>query len=152
MNPSLRIIRSMPVFLLVFLLSACESRADFSYSDGSTGNYGQFAGKWLLINYWADWCKPCIKEIPELNAFASQHANVVVIGVNYDILPVAEEQAIVKKLDIRFPVIRTHIHQHYSYDMPLSLPTTIVINPEGKVHNILKGPQTTESLTQAISL
>ena len=46
---------------------------------------GELEGQWLLINYWAEWCGPCRKEIPELNRLA-QHpqAAVQVLGVNYD--------------------------------------------------------------------
>jgi len=42
-------------------------------------------GRWVLINYWAEWCKPCLEEIPELNTFAEAHSEQVsVLGVNYD--------------------------------------------------------------------
>ncbi len=40
-------------------------------------------GQWVVINYWAIWCKPCIQEIPELNALA-ELPGVAVLGVNYD--------------------------------------------------------------------
>ena len=45
----------------------------------------QTRGEWLLINYWAEWCKPCIEEIPELNEFAQLNANRArVLMVNFD--------------------------------------------------------------------
>ena len=45
----------------------------------------QAPGKTLVINYWAIWCAPCRKEIPELNELARDHAeSVIVLGVNFD--------------------------------------------------------------------
>src|SRR5690606_11211450 len=41
-------------------------------------------GQWLVINYWAEWCAPCRKEIPELNALPEHIDGVRVLGVNFD--------------------------------------------------------------------
>ena len=41
-------------------------------------------GQWVVINYWAQWCKPCIEEIPYLNTLDRDYAQVTVLGVNYD--------------------------------------------------------------------
>lgn len=135
----------------LLLLGACNSKADFSYSNGSEGKYADFSGKWLLINYWAEWCKPCITEIPELNQFAADNKDANVIGINYDVFPIEKEQAIIKKLNIKFPVVRARMHEHYGYSMPMALPTTVVISPDGKVKKILAGPQTAETLSAAVS-
>ncbi len=144
--------RFFVLFILgLLMLGACESKADFSYSNGSEGNYADFSGKWLVINYWAEWCKPCIKEIPELNRFAASNKDVNVIGVNYDILPIEKEQAVIQQFNIQFPVARAFLHEHYGYPMPTALPATIVISPDGQVKKILLGPQTVESLSQSVS-
>ena len=47
-------------------------------------NPADFHGRWLVINYWAEWCTPCIKEIPELNQLAQQYPELAVVGVNFD--------------------------------------------------------------------
>lgn len=155
-TPSSRLLRHATIAMLLLgttLLGACESKTepDFSYSDGSAGYYSDFTSQWLLINYWAEWCKPCIQEIPELNAFAAGNkGKLTVIGINYDKMPEEREREIIKKLGIEFPVARAHIHDHYGFPMPLSLPSTVIISPEGKVHRILLGPQTSTKLAQAL--
>ena len=53
---------------LIFILSAC-SEPDYRLVDGGSGRVDDFLGKWLIVNYWADWCPPCIKEMPELENF-----------------------------------------------------------------------------------
>lgn len=141
----------LATLILPLLLAACGNKADFSYNDGSDGRYADFAGQWLVINYWAEWCKPCREEIPELNAFATANPQIKVIGVNYDIMPVEQEQTIIKAFDIRFPVARAVLHEHYGFALPTSLPTTVVISPEGKVYTTLLGPQTVESLQKSVS-
>ena len=54
--------------LFVLILSAC-SRPEFHLIDGSPVKLDDYQGKWKVINYWAEWCKPCLEEVPELNNF-----------------------------------------------------------------------------------
>src|SRR5690554_1349257 len=58
--------------------------------------------KWLLINYWAEWCAPCRTEIPELNALAASSDKLVVLGVNFDGLKGQELAEAADLLGIRF--------------------------------------------------
>lgn len=134
----------------ITLLISCSPTPDFTYSDGENGYFKDFAGKWLVINYWADWCHPCIKEIPEINTFAAANPQLHVVGINYDVIPLDKEQAVIKQLNIKYPVARAQLHKHFGYDMPTSLPTTIIISPEGKVTKILAGPQTVQTLSENI--
>jgi thiol-disulfide isomerase/thioredoxin len=43
----------------------CQNN-DIEILNGSDTSFGKLQGKWIVVNYWADWCAPCIKEIPEL--------------------------------------------------------------------------------------
>ena len=67
---------SLPI-VLALLLAAC-SPAGKPRGDGL--QLDELRGQWVLINYWATWCKPCIQEIPELNALAQQYPGVTVLG------------------------------------------------------------------------
>ncbi|HEY9034482.1 MAG TPA: TlpA disulfide reductase family protein [Pseudomonadales bacterium] len=137
----------------LLLLAGCnnpDKPADFHRLDGQPGHYADFNGRWLLINYWAEWCKPCIEEIPELNAFAAAHEDVAVIGIHYDAPPAERQQQLAGELGIAFAVIRGQPHRHFNYDLPNVLPTTAVINPQGRLVTLLKGPQDKASLAAAI--
>ena len=62
-------------------------RPDFSLGDvnGQVRNISEWDGKVVAINFWATWCPPCIKEIPELNELAENNADwMAVFAVNYD--------------------------------------------------------------------
>ena len=141
--------------LVIALLTACDNNsapsADFRTLDKQTGNYADFQGRWLFINYWAEWCKPCIEEIPELNHFDKQNDDVTVIGIHYD-RPAAERQRqLAQKLGIEFTVILGKPASHFGYELPNVLPTTAVINPQGKLVTLLKGPQDRQSLQKAMA-
>lgn len=133
------------LFIAIITLISCSKPHDFSYNNKDNGHYGDFNDQWLLINYWAEWCKPCIKEIPELNALA-QSKKINVIGINFDVMDAEKEAQIIKQLHIQYPVAKGDFHLHYHYDMPVSLPTSILINPEGKVVSVLLGPQSQASI------
>lgn len=104
-----------------------------------------YHGQWLVINYWAEWCKPCIEEIPELNDLHTE-AGVSVIGINYDGLQGDALEAAIKQLAISFPIIIEDPARQLAYDRPKVLPTTLVFNPEGKLAHQLVGPQTRDKL------
>ncbi len=54
-------------FLIIFLLLSC-SKPDLNVFEGKGVFLDDLKGKWIVFNYWADWCPPCIKEIPELKS------------------------------------------------------------------------------------
>ncbi|MGI0117009.1 TlpA family protein disulfide reductase [Zooshikella sp. RANM57] len=141
------------VLLLLFCLSLIGcNRPDFYDSQGKPLDIAEYQGQWLLINYWAIWCTPCIKEIPELNKIDSQ-TNVSVLGINFDnVGNLTELQQQVAQLNIKFPVFKQDPTAQLSWTRPQVLPTTLLINPKGKMVKQLIGPQTLESITQAIAM
>jgi thiol-disulfide isomerase/thioredoxin len=106
-------------------------------------------GQWVVINYWAQWCKPCIEEIPQLNALDQQYAQVTVLGVNYDGASGEELERQRQQLGVDFASLEQDPAPQLGQTRPVVLPTTFIINPEGKLTDTLLGPQTLESLTQA---
>ena len=104
--------------------------------------------QWTFVNYWAEWCKPCIKEIPELNALDTRDGYRV-LGVNFDGETGAELDAQVAKLKVAFPTLAFDPAERYDLAAPAVLPTTLVIAPGGTLHTVLVGPQTTETLIAA---
>jgi thiol-disulfide isomerase/thioredoxin len=135
--------------MLAFLVTSCQE-PDFLDTSGNGYRYEELNGKWLVVNYWATWCAPCIKEIPELNKLAEEHKDrVLVFGVNFD-QPAGEEiQAQVAKMKIEFPVFSVDPASYLGIHKPEVLPTTFVFSPDGKLHSTLVGPQTEETLLGA---
>lgn len=129
---------------LLLLLVAC------SRTDTSTAGLQLEAhrGQWLVINYWAVWCAPCIQEIPELNAL-NELPEVTVLGVNYDGVTGEELERQLQTLGIDFPLLETDPASQLGVTRPVVLPTTLIIDPSGQLQETLVGPQTLDSLAAA---
>ena len=139
------------IFFAIMLLTGC-GKGDYQDHYGNAHDFSDHRGKWMLINYWAAWCKPCIDEIPELNHFAKKHRDkVVLFGVDFDGNQGEKLQQNINKLEIGFPVLIDDPAAILNYQQPDVLPTTLIFNPEGKLHRILKGPQTEQTLSDAIT-
>jgi thiol-disulfide isomerase/thioredoxin len=137
---------------LVSLLAAC-GRADFAYADGSEGRFDDWQGRWVFVNYWAEWCAPCRHEIPELNELHVAHGErAMVVGVNFDRLQGDELLAVMERMDVRFPVMLADPAEQFGQARPQRLPTTFVLDPAGDVVAVLEGPQTRADLERVAEL
>ncbi len=149
-------INSLRVFLLLasaLLLSAC-SEQDIRLADGKFSRFSHWEGRWIIVNYWAEWCAPCRKEIPELNRLHAERnsTGVVVLGVNYDALQGETLAKLVEEMGIQFPVLVDDPRLRWNVEQPSVLPTTLIINPDGELHKVSQGPQTYESLSRELKL
>ena len=146
-----RTIACCALSVAAMLLAGCE-KPEIRYADGATGNWSDWSGRWVLINYWAEWCAPCREEIPELNRLHNEGdvLNVAVMGVNFDGLAGEPLTALMDRMGIGFPVLLEDPRARWSQDLPSVLPSTLVIDPEGNLRTVLVGPQTYESLSGAI--
>ena len=115
------------------------------------GNYvkRETDGQWTIVNYWASWCGPCQMEVPELNLLASEN-NIRVIGVNADFLPESQTRAAIKQLNIKYPVLLEDPSSDWNLPEPEVLPTTYILNPDGKVKDTLMGAQTAQEITERV--
>lgn len=106
----------------------------------------------MVINYWAAWCGPCLREIPELNLL-DEKDSVAVFAVNFDDAPLqSQEMAFsqAKEAGIRYSVLTGRPDKKYGYEIPRVLPTSVIISPSGKVEKIVMGEQTANSLLTSI--
>lgn len=130
------------ILLLMTALIGCSKKPDTLDSQGNPIYLSNYKGKWVLVNYWAKWCEPCLKELPELDAFYQAHQkNLMILGVSFDNLSDTEINDFSKQLGLHFPMLHElplHQFQVASID---TLPMTLVISPQGKLINILYGPQ-----------
>ena len=143
------LLRKGSAILFLFLLSACnDSASDRSDQPFSLTTY---AGKWVVLNYWAEWCAPCIKEIPELNLLQAEHEDdITVLAVNFDRVTGAELTALSEKMGIQFGLVDPDPAETLRLSRPASLPTTYIFDPTGKLAAKLVGPQTSAELLARI--
>lgn len=132
----------------MLLLAGC-SAPEFTDTDGVGYRLKDYDGEYLVINYWATWCAPCIKEIPELIALRENHPDVDVLGVNYDLPEPEEMQRQIEKMKITFPVLSADPYLLLGIEKPEVLPTTVIRDPEGQLTTLI-GPQSEASLLAAM--
>ena len=119
--------------------------------DGKTFDLAAQRGKWVIVNYLATWCVPCIKEMPDISHFVATHKNVTAIGLAYDDSEPADIKAFIAKHPVVYPIAQVTLDKPVKdFDEPRGLPTTWLISPDGKVAKQFIGPVTATSLTAII--
>lgn len=120
--------------------------------DGSPANLSDYKGNWLVVNYWATWCPPCIVEMPELQSFHDEHAGkgAMVLGINAESIGREQLQTFLEDYFITYPNFVSSPGQQSELGVVPGLPTTFLVTPEGEVVARQVGPVTREMIEQFI--
>jgi len=122
--------------LLLALMGSWAQAADFKVTDtqGKTHTLSGYKGKWVLVNYWATWCPPCLEEIPDLIALnENKKNNLVVIGVAMDYRSAKQVTDFADGLLVDYPIVLGNPQIVSQIGPVQGLPTTYLFNPEGKM-------------------
>jgi len=125
-------------FAFLLLVIATEARAvdyELPDTDGQMQSLDQYKGKWVIVNYWATWCGTCMQELPELINFYENNKDdgAVVVGVNFESIETKALNAFVADRSIPYKVLRTEPVKDTPLGPVPALPTTYIIDPDGKV-------------------
>lgn len=135
----------MALLTAALMLGGC-GREQWQDQHGGTLSRADLDGRWVVVNYWAEWCAPCLHELPEFNRLAAGMPEVLVLGVNYDGVAGEALQVLSDRMDIRFQVMGEDFEQSLQLPRPQVLPTTYVFDPQGELRHSLVGPQTEQTL------
>jgi thiol-disulfide isomerase/thioredoxin len=120
--------------------------------DGSSFDLAKQSGKWVIVNYWATWCSPCLKELPDISAYVTTHKDkVAAIGLDFEDSDKADVEKFLKTHPLSYPVAQVDIdNPPKDFDTPKGLPNTYVIAPDGHVAKAFMGPITAKDLDSVI--
>jgi len=132
------------LFILISLLGFSSQLWSFNASaveyelpdiNGQMQSLDQYKGKWLIVNYWATWCTTCMKEMPELIKFHENNKDdgAAVVGINFETIESEILKQFVSDKSIPYAVLNTEPVQVTPIGKVPALPTTYIINPDGKV-------------------
>ena len=120
--------------LLLLLLSLSVQAHGFTLTDsaGKKLALSAYKGKWVLINFWATWCPPCLKEIPDLVSLYESRKDVMVIGIAMDYRDPETVMKYADSLSISYPVVFGDKKIAAQIGPVSMLPTTYLFDPDGK--------------------
>lgn len=120
--------------------------------DGKTFNLAAERGKWVIVNFWATWCSPCLAEMPDISRYVAAHKDVAAIGLAYQPEPLADVLKFARKHPVDYPLARIDMqHPPAGVQMPMGLPTTDLIAPDGRLAKRFIGPVNAKLLDAAIA-
>ncbi len=120
--------------------------------EGKRYDLASHRGKWVVVNFWATWCAPCIKEMPELSELDQRRNDVEVIGLAYEEIDVQAMRDFLKQRPVVYPVAIVDVYAPPAdFATPQGLPMTYLIGPDGKVAQQFLGPVTATEIESAIS-
>jgi len=135
---------------LLLLLSLSVQAADFSLEDmqGKVHRLADYRGKWVLVNFWATWCPPCLTEIPELTSLHNAHKDhdLVVIGIAMDSGSGRKVASFAEARGISYPVVLGDRRIAAQIGELKVLPTSYLYAPNGEQVSYQAGEVTRESV------
>jgi thiol-disulfide isomerase/thioredoxin len=145
--PLPRVVRALAAILCALAVPGALA-FDLTDTHGKPHRLADYQGRWVVVNFWATWCVPCIQEIPEIAQFQREHAGVVVIGVAMDDGQAEKVKRFAARVGHTYPLVLADDKVTKQLGEPRALPTTRVFDPAGKVVYDRVGRVTKKSLEE----
>jgi len=131
-------VRALPrvllsVAALALALDASATAFDLRDTTGKEHRLADYKGRYVVVNFWATWCVPCVQEIPEISAFQKAHKDVVVIGIAMDAENPAKVKQFATKVGHDYALVLSDDSVEDQMCTPHALPATRIYDPTGKV-------------------
>lgn len=130
-----------------------EEPVDFSLQQlhGEMVSVSDYRQKWVVLNYWATWCAPCRKEIPDLSSLHETRDDIVVLGLAFEDTDVETFDEFLEEYQPSYPILLVDVYAPPEpFGAPKALPTTIILGLEGYPVKTFVGPVTRESIEEFI--
>jgi len=135
-----------------------EPSLTFELTDTAGNVYTQenTRGKYLVVNFWATWCTPCLKEIPVFVEFYNQHSDQVeILGLDYEPINLSEIDEFIERFSINYPIIlfdEKNESEYSKFGDIVGMPTTQIYDPKGELMQTFMGEINIEDLQKIIPI
>ena len=112
-------------------------------------------GKYLVVNFWATWCTPCLKEIPAFVKFYNKNSDhVEILGLDYEPVNLLVIDEFIERFSINYPLVLfndKNDSEYSNFGDIVGMPTTQIYNPKGELLHTFMGEITIEDLNKFIT-
>ncbi len=145
----------MRMLLLVMLILAGPAAAEVDFEltalDGATHRLSDYRGQWVVVNFWATWCKPCRKEIPDLSDLHDSREDITVLGLAFEDTEPADFERFLESWPASYPILVVDVYDPPAdLEPPRVLPTTYLVDGSGELVETWLGPVTSEMIAERI--
>jgi thiol-disulfide isomerase/thioredoxin len=122
--------------------------------DGGEVKLSDYLGKVVILDFWATWCAPCRKGIPDLISIQNEYKDdLVVIGISLD-QPATQDQLVpfIESYGINYLIVLGNIEVSAAYGNIQAIPTSFIIDQEGNIINKHIGLVPKSTLVEEINL
>lgn len=140
--------------MLLALVTGVAMAVDFELPglDGEIHRLSDYRGKWVVVNYWATWCAPCRKEIPDLSNLHDSHDDLTVLGLAYEDTDVETFRRFLEEFPASYPILLVDVYAPPAeFGAPRALPTTFLVDAAGELVHTWIGPVTSDMILERIA-
>ncbi|MGY6588081.1 MAG: TlpA family protein disulfide reductase [Wenzhouxiangella sp.] len=148
----------MKPILLALLLAlgsaAIAAELDFELPglDGEFHRLSDYRGEWVVVNYWATWCAPCRKEIPDLSQLHDSEGDITVLGLAFEDTEIEAFERFLQSYPATYPILLVDVYDPpEAFGAPRALPTTHLVNGQGENVHTWIGPVTGDMIREWIA-
>ncbi|MDO5505177.1 MAG: TlpA disulfide reductase family protein [Pseudoxanthomonas suwonensis] len=120
--------------------------------DGGTFDLADHRGRWVLVNFWATWCSPCLKEMPELSALDAMREHIRVVGLAQEDISESDMRDFLKRRPVVYPVAIIGLETPLpGFEGVTGLPMTFLVAPDGTLAKRYAGVLTAQKVEADIA-
>lgn len=146
--------KNIVLSLVLLAAVAAAEPVDFELETlaGKPARLSDYRGQWVLVNFWATWCAPCRKEIPDFSDLHDRRDDLTVLGLAFEDTDRDTFEQFLEEYPASYPILMVDVYAPpEAFGAPRALPTSHLVNPAGEQVKTWIGPISSEDIEKWIA-